>query len=40
MVAMYVTAVKFGWMQFEDVPDHWKEQVAAELGIEYPHTEN
>jgi len=36
MVDMYVTAVQYGWLSFEDVPDHWKAQVAERLGIEYP----
>lgn len=36
MVDMYVTAVQYGWMTFEAVPDHWKDDVAARLGIQYP----
>jgi hypothetical protein len=39
MVDMYVTAVKYDWMDFETVPDHWKPAVAEALGIEYPATE-
>lgn len=39
MLSMYVTAINLGWMEFDDVPDHWKEKVAAELGIEYPAVE-
>ena len=36
MLNMYVTAIKLGWMVFNDVPNHWKEKVANELGMEYP----
>lgn len=39
MLSMYVTAISLGWMEFEDVPEHWKEKVAVELGIEYPAVE-
>jgi hypothetical protein len=39
MLNMYVTAISLGWMTFDDVPDHWKEKVAAELGMDYPPNE-
>ncbi|MEW9503419.1 CD1375 family protein [Jeotgalibacillus marinus] len=32
MVDMYVTAIKYGWMEFESVPDHLKTQVAEKIG--------
>ncbi|WP_269758327.1 CD1375 family protein [Thalassobacillus sp. C254] len=31
MVEMYVTAVQLGFMEFEEVPDRWKERVKKEL---------
>ena len=40
MVDMYVTAINFGWLEFDkDVPEHWKAQVATKLGIAYPQIE-
>ena len=41
MVDMYVTAINFGWLDFDkDVPEHWKAQVATKLGIAYPQIED